>query len=549
MTEQPPQRHTSHFAWHQVQVQVQVQEKEAEGSGRFVVTMFLRATLLMFHSCLVLYGAAAQHTELERIKTCGIKCSQGLQCNTEPAYFFAASCQTPADGLTVSSVFRNLSFSTVVTCEGHQRCSLHLQIHMTVQLPESIHGLSVCSQTPGMLRKCRIVRISKASGRIMSGMQVELVDNCTDIYPQQQVKVTVTTVPDYCGITQSRTYVAPDCSWKDLRILVPECITGRLSYDINTERKELHVSVSDMLDDEDYHLRLCHKDFICAGTGANALIMKDEVTKSAILPFSRPLPCLCIEGWSAVMDARRVQVCPFNNSLDEMWHGIHYDPLAGVLSWEPACPLTATVALCQRAGEDDVCTDLQQASRNVGREKITFAQVDPHPQLCMKFRAGHRTWIKCPFVGRFQAWDVTVMKHAAHKAAKLTSHMNATFSVHACTPREGSAVCGATGTRAVIHVGAHTSVSLNMTDAPSCFYVRRTDVTYAPTILHCFTEERSEPATLFATSANQMLIMVIVPVGLWLTAVIIVTLVLHARLTGGAPVWDLSQRRDRHLTL
>ncbi|XP_054656240.1 putative interleukin-17 receptor E-like isoform X2 [Dunckerocampus dactyliophorus] len=511
--------------------------------------MFLQAALLMFHSCLGLCGAAAQHMELERIKTCGIKCSQDLQCNTKPAYFFADSCQMPADGLTVSSVFRNLSFSTVMTCEGHQRCSLHLGIHTTVQLPESIHGLSVCSQTPGMLRKCRIVRMSKASRRMTSGMQVELEDNCTDVYPQQQVKVTLTTVPSYCGITQSGNYVAPDCSWKDLRRLVPECITGSLSYDINAERKELRVTVSDMLDDEDYQLRLCHKDFICAGTGANALIMKEEVNKSAILPYFRPLPCLCIEGWSVVTDAPRVQVCPFNMSLEEMWHGIHFDTSAGVLSWEPACPVTATVALCQRGGEDGVCTDLQQASQNVSRGKITFAQVDPHPQLCMKFRAGHQSWIRCPFVGRFQAWDVTVMRHADHKEAKLTSHMNATFSVHACAPSEGPAVCRATGTHAVIYVGAHASVGLNVTDTHSCFYVRRTDVTYAPTILHCLTEERSEPAALFATPANQMLIAVIVPVGLWLTAVIIVTLVLHVRLTDSAPVCDVSQHRDRRSAL
>ncbi|XP_054656241.1 interleukin-17 receptor E isoform X3 [Dunckerocampus dactyliophorus] len=478
--------------------------------------MFLQAALLMFHSCLGLCGAAAQHMELERIKTCGIKCSQDLQCNTKPAYFFADSCQMPADGLTVSSVFRNLSFSTVMTCEGHQRCSLHLGIHTTVQLPDTRNAAEV------------------PNSQDVKGFQADDVRDA-------------------------------DCSWKDLRRLVPECITGSLSYDINAERKELRVTVSDMLDDEDYQLRLCHKDFICAGTGANALIMKEEVNKSAILPYFRPLPCLCIEVKpsgtqfphresplkGSLIPAGLVcgDGCSQSAGLEEMWHGIHFDTSAGVLSWEPACPVTATVALCQRGGEDGVCTDLQQASQNVSRGKITFAQVDPHPQLCMKFRAGHQSWIRCPFVGRFQAWDVTVMRHADHKEAKLTSHMNATFSVHACAPSEGPAVCRATGTHAVIYVGAHASVGLNVTDTHSCFYVRRTDVTYAPTILHCLTEERSEPAALFATPANQMLIAVIVPVGLWLTAVIIVTLVLHVRLTDSAPVCDVSQHRDRRSAL
>lgn len=32
------------------------------------------------------------------------------------------------------------------------------------------------------------------------------------------------------------------------------------------------VSVSDMLEGHDYHLRLCHMDFICTGTGAKTLV-------------------------------------------------------------------------------------------------------------------------------------------------------------------------------------------------------------------------------------------------------------------------------------
>lgn len=49
-------------------------------------------------------------------------------------------------------------------------------------------------------------------------------------------------------------------------------LAGRLSYDVNTETKGLAVSVSDMLEGHDYHLRLCHKDFICTGTGAKTLV-------------------------------------------------------------------------------------------------------------------------------------------------------------------------------------------------------------------------------------------------------------------------------------
>lgn len=97
---------------------------------------------------------------------------------------------------------------------------------------------------------------------------------------------------------------------------------------MNPQRKQLSVSVSDMLEDHDYHLRLCHRDFICVGTGAHVLvspsiywklrllngtrmpkkdglfchkslftfqIKKEEPAKSVTLPYTRPLPCLCIE--------------------------------------------------------------------------------------------------------------------------------------------------------------------------------------------------------------------------------------------------------------
>ncbi|XP_077399651.1 interleukin-17 receptor E-like protein isoform X2 [Vanacampus margaritifer] len=444
--------------------------------------MILWAALLMCHSGFGLYGAAGQHMEAERIETCGTKCSQGLQCKSKPVYFVPLPCQKPAGWLDATSVFRNLSFSTAMMCEGRQKCSLQLRIKTAVHLTKSIHGVSVCSETPGMLPKCRIISISRASRRKIEGMQVELESDCVDVHPRQQVRVTVTTLPSYCGITRSGTYVAPDCSWKDLRRNVPECITGRIWPEVNLDRKEVRVSVSDTLHGQDYQVRLCHKDFICTSTGANALIKKDEPKKSVVLSFSRPLPCLCIEGWSTVIDAPRVQVCPFRDSMEEMWHGIHFDLLKETLWWEAACPLSAQVALCQR-GEKGGCFDLERARPNISRGKIAFAKVDPHPQLCMKFTVSNQSWIRCPFVSRFQVWDVTL----AQQELKLTSQVNATFYVDVCTPSQDSAACGATGTHTTVHVGAHSSIGLNLTDVHACLHVRRIDVKYAATILRCFT--------------------------------------------------------------
>ncbi|KAM9772654.1 putative interleukin-17 receptor E-like isoform X1 [Syngnathus typhle] len=448
--------------------------------------MILWAALLMCHFG---FGGAGPNLEVERITACGTKCSQGLQCKSKPAYFVPPPCRKPTDGLDVTAVFRNLSFSTVMMCEASRKCSLRLRIKTTAHLAKSIQGFSICSETPGTPQKCRSISISKVSRRKMAGMEVEVENDCIDVSPRQKVRVSVTTFPSYCGITQSGTYVAPDCSWKDLRRNIPECSTGQLWHDVDLDRKEVRVGVSEALQGHDYHVRLCRKDFICVGTGANAMIKKEEPDNSVVLSFSRPLPCLCIEGWPAVMDAPRVQVCPFKDALEEMWHGIRFDPLEEALSWEPACPLSARVTLCQRR-EEDGCSDQESVWRDISREMITFAKVDPHPQLCMKFTAGNQSWIRCPFVKRLQVWDVTLTP----QGSTLTSRINATFSIDACRPSQDSTACHATGTGVTVQVGEHSSV--NLTDVHGCVLVRRTDVNYAATVLHCPTQHVSQGSTL-----------------------------------------------------
>ncbi|XP_030295872.1 putative interleukin-17 receptor E-like [Sparus aurata] len=493
--------------------------------------MILWAALVMSHWCLGLSGAAG----LERIEGCGTRCSQGLHCKNKPDSLFPPPCQTPAEGLDTSSVFHNISLSPVMRCEGKQKCSLHLSIKTKLQLHESVHGVSICTMATGMMGNCRIVSFTRASRERMSGQQVELENDCTDLSPGQQVRVTVKTVPSYCGITWTTTYEAPGCVREDLRRHVPECITGRLSYDVNPQKRELSVRVSDMLEDYSYHLRLCRrKDFICAGTGVNKLIKKEDPVKSVILPYARPLPCLCIEGWSTVMDAPRVQVCPFTDRLEELWSEITFDPLAGTLSWEPACPVAAVVSLCQER-EDGGCVDLPHASQNVSREKMTFTEVDPHPQLCMKFTAGSQSWTKCPFAnGRFQAWEIVVTRKQDHEDVQMSSQINATFSVGLCVKSEGSAGCQVTETHTV-HVEKRKAVGLNLAGelCGSCLQVMRLDVKFAATVNHCLKE--CDPSTavepVISRQASWDLTWVVVPAGVCLSGIIIITLVLHALLT------------------
>ncbi|KAM6961527.1 interleukin-17 receptor E-like protein [Tautogolabrus adspersus] len=470
--------------------------------------------LVISYCCLDLSGAAG----LERIEKCGTRCSQGLRCKTKPDYVFRPPCQNPPDGHNTSSIFHNVSLSTVMRCEGRQKCSLHLSVKTALQLSESILGLSICIVTEGIMSNCQILRFKSHR---MSGTQVEVENDCNAILPSQHVKVTVKTLENYCGISWTGTYIAPDCRNEDLKRHVPECITGRLSYSITPQRKELSVSVSDMLEDHNYHLRLCLKDFICVGTGAYKLMKKEEPVKSITFPYSRPLPCLCIEGWSAVTDAPRVQVCPFKDRVEELLFGINFDPLEETLSWEPACPLTASVGLCQKR-EDDVCVDLPHTSQKVNRAKITFTKVDPHPQLCMKFTTSSQSWTRCPFTdSRFQAWEFTVTRHRGHEDVNMLSQITADFSIGLCVKSGGSTECNITETHTV-HVEKRKAVGLNLTGElqNTCLQVKRLDTKFAATVTHCFEDYTSGDMTW-----------VIVPVGVCLSGIIIVTLILHVLLT------------------
>lgn len=492
---------------------------------------------VMSHSCSGFLGTASQN--VERIQTCSTKCSKGLHCRTKqalPSDWFPPPCKKFPQGLDASSVLGNVSLSTVMRCEGRQKCSLHLRFKTSLQLSEPIQGLSVCTTTVGWMASCRTFAFSASSRAKMSGQRVEVENDCAVVSPDQRVRVTVATVPNYCGVGFSGAHEVPACANEDLRRNVPECITGRLSYRLKPDTKELSVTVSDMLEDRDYILRLCRKDFVCSGSGAITTIKKEEKVKTADLRYSWPVPCLCIEGWSAVTDAPRVQLCPFKDRTEELWRGIVFDPLEEALWWESACPLPAasTVALCQRA-EGGACLDLPASSRNVSRGKITFTRVDPHPQLCVKFTVSLQSWVKCPFADRtLQVWQVALSE--GQEAIKMSSQISGSFSVGLCQRSGEWPACRTTEARSV-HVEKQKSVVLNLgtelCKANTCLQVRRLNVEYAATVIECFEQcapsLRDEP--LAATQATWELTWVIIPAGVCLSAIIIVTLVLHGLLT------------------
>lgn len=61
--------------------------------------------------------------------------------------------------------------------------------------------------------------------------------------------------------------------------------------------------------------------------------------------------------------------------MEELWSGISFDALEGRLSWEPACPVAAVVALCQMKEEGGACADLPHASQNASAGKVNWERL------------------------------------------------------------------------------------------------------------------------------------------------------------------------------
>ncbi|XP_034019828.1 uncharacterized protein LOC117504468 [Thalassophryne amazonica] len=113
------------------------------------------------------------------------------------------------------------------------------------------------------------------------------------------------------------------------------------------------------------------------------------------------------------------------------------------------------------------------------------------------------------------------------KKITILSKISAAFSVGLCMKSEESPECQSSVTHTV-YVEKHQHVGLNLTwglcKTGSCFQVKRLDVKYGATVIHCLLHCNQ-------SSAYSEVTWIIVTTGVCLTVVIIVTLVLHILLT------------------
>ncbi|KAF5906781.1 putative interleukin-17 receptor E-like, partial [Clarias magur] len=363
---------------------------------------------------------------------------------------------------------------------------------------------------------------------------VNIQDDCLEVGIGQEIYVTLQTWPKFCDVAYSRAYQIPDCSNKDLQGNIPECTTGRIDYEVDSEKKEIHISVSDMLENRDYNVRLCHKDYICTGTGAHKLIKKENPVKNVTLKYSKPVPCLCIEGWSVMTDASRVQVCPFKKRFEELWSGINFDPVEETLSWQASCQVNAVISLCELQ-DQGMCQDLANSSQRYIKGMVTYSAVDPHPRLCMKFTTETRSWIKCPFSdGNFPAWGLEVSAEEDQTQLLVTSRIKASLSFSVCS-KTGASGCEDTQSL-LVDVDKFDEVQPNLaTDLCTpglCIKAKRVDVKYGVTSLYCHPSCPLSSSKPTGSYSQQQLMYFIVPVMTMTTAVVVAGAVMTIAMIG-----------------
>lgn len=470
---------------------------------------------------------------IPRMEECGLVCSQGFLCKTQTfTGIFNSFCHRAPISFPTSSppILRSMKLWTAMKCTEGGPCSLYLSVKGTLQFEENISGIEICSLSMDTQNsQCVNVKISR-NMHIMRKVKVQF--NCFEVSAGQHVHVTMRTIPNYCGVNLSQEYYVEDCRNGDVEENIPDCFAGRMTYDVNRARKTILVNISDVDQDTDYYIRLCHQWFVCEDVEPVTLVPRKDLMKAISLPYTNLLPCLCIEAWPAVSDARRMQLCPFKNDTQALWDSIIYNSFTQTLAWEASCPVHVTVSLCQRLETWGPCVDLQNTS-HTAVEKVKYSRVDAHPGLCMKFKTKHGSSVRCPFAySNSQAWNMRLDVIEEQLQISFTSPTKAQFSVCVHNNTESSS-CDSAGIHQSLSMDGSNTTSVNISaktcGSNVCIQGWRADVDYSVSMhicdMPCISSIRSQEH--HESSLNMISVVALLAI-----VIIMVTLLGHQLLSG-----------------
>ncbi|XP_038612019.1 putative interleukin-17 receptor E-like [Tachyglossus aculeatus] len=358
---------------------------------------------------------------------------EGVSCRSAPTTDISNSfCREPPASFPLA-LLKSLVGAPVLRCPPGGFCSLNLRVRANITLTELIKGVEVCTLALDTQHSdCVSIWFPPGLGRHLDGRTLQVQSSCLDAGVGQQLHVTLTTIPNFCRVELTQLLQVPDCENEDLEKNIPLCFVGTLEWEVDRVRRNITVRLVQLPEGQDYHVRLCRKRFSCEEEGRPALVRWKEKEKTVSLPYSRLLPCLCIEGWSAVLDARRLQICPFKNETDALWDAVWFNPLTQGLVWEPPCPIQAQIHLCQGSESGDQCAELPKSAQTA-QGKVMYSRVDPHPRLCIKFTTQQGSWVRCPFENSIlTAWKMGLVVRAGKVHVAFSSSHRARFEAQLC---------------------------------------------------------------------------------------------------------------------
>ncbi|KAF5893212.1 interleukin-17 receptor C-like isoform X1, partial [Clarias magur] len=197
------------------------------------------------------------------------------------------------------------------------------------------------------------------------------------------------------------------------------------------------------------YVRLCYENkALCKGIISNKI--DTDLNRTVILNLPYLVPCICVQTYYDVVDARRNTTCPLKNKIlpggGEVLSSSSLQLFgSSVLEWKHLCPLTEfkpAVSLCwQHTHNHSRCVLVQNSTLHVRDLKYNVSDVDKHAHMCLKFHLNESHHVFCPFSsGVLSEWDVTVVPGAQRLYVRLSSSIPASFAAQLCMEKDGACV-------------------------------------------------------------------------------------------------------------
>ncbi|KAF4070640.1 hypothetical protein AMELA_G00287670 [Ameiurus melas] len=197
------------------------------------------------------------------------------------------------------------------------------------------------------------------------------------------------------------------------------------------------------------NVRLCYQNHaVCNGFMSHEI--DTDLNHTVTLNFPYLVPCLCVQMYYTVGDAKRHTTCPLKDKILPGGGDVLSSSSLKLygrsnLKWKHLCPLAQfkpAVSLCwQHTRNHSQCISVQNSTLHMTDLKYNVSDVDKHAHMCLKFFLNGSHQVFCPFSsGDLSEWDVTVVPGSRCLYVQLSSSIPASFAAQLCVEEKGECV-------------------------------------------------------------------------------------------------------------